>query len=457
MGRVVLAALIALLLGATPAGAATYTVNRTDDPPPESDCGFREPCTFREAVLAANKRTGSDAIVVRPGQYELRPDSSGGLLDDLYGDLDIHGAVKIFGSGRFSTWIDDCAGDRAMEIHSGAVEVRDLRITGCHSPEGGGAIATSATGRGFLELIDLRLDANSASGGGGLLLSPGFRGILVRTFIDRNLAEGTLGGGGVLAFGPISVLNSNLKANVAPSGAGGNVASLHSLSLLRSSLTGGQARVGGGSIYVRNTDRLSTIQRTTISGGYTTGPNRHGGGILAESGRLEVENVTIRRARATGFGGGIAAASDSIVTVLSTTVARSVADVDRDGIGRGGGLFAASSRLRVRDSFIAPNRAGARFSDCWGSLTSLGHNLSGRRCGAFRKRRSDIRTSRPRLGRFALHGAETKTYSLRRGSPAIDAGSSRCPARDQRNRPRRRQCDIGAFEYQGRAPRGRRR
>src|SRR5687767_7480619 len=112
MGRVVLAALVALLLGASPAGAATYIVNRTDDPTPDSGCGFQEPCSFREAVLAANARTGNDVIVVRPGEYVLEPDPTSGLLDDLYGDLDIQGNLRIFGSGRQSTQISGCASDR---------------------------------------------------------------------------------------------------------------------------------------------------------------------------------------------------------------------------------------------------------------------------------------------------------------------------------------------------------
>ena len=53
-------------------------------------------------------------------------------------------------------------------------------------------------------------------------------------------------------------------------------------------------------------------------------------------------------------------------------------------------------------------------------------------------RNSDIRTARPGIGAFALNGAETKTFSIRRNSPAVDAGSARCTPRDQRNRPRRR-------------------
>jgi hypothetical protein len=58
----------------------------------------------------------------------------------------------------------------------------------------------------------------------------------------------------------------------------------------------------------------------------------------------------------------------------------------------------------------------------------------------------------PKLGKLKNNGGRTKTHGLRKGSPAIGAGSpdpegspSACQPSDQRGKLRS-DCDIGAFE-----------
>lgn len=450
MGRVFLAALVALLVAVPTAGAATYTVNRTDDPAPDG-CEFGTPCSFREAVLAANERVGRDAIVVRPGDYTLDPAPVPEVLDDSYGDLDIRESVRIFGSGWRSARISSCQSDRAIEVHRGAVEVRDLRITGCATAADGGAIATDPAGSGSLRLVDVRLDHNNAGAtGGNLFVAETFTARLVRALVDSGSAQ--TDGGGVNALGRLAILSSTLRDNSALTGFGGAVAARGALEISRSSLHSSRARAGGGLLYVAGMRNVRSVTASDLVAGYALGELEPGGAILADAANLTVENSTVSRGHAGGFGGGIAARASSVVRVASTTLAYNVADYDEDGFGRGGGLSSADSKLLVRDSIIVANRAPRAFNDCVGGIRSLGHNLTGRRCSATR-RRTDIRTSRPRLGGLAFHGARTRSFALRRDSPAIDAGSNRCPARDQRNRPRRRRCDIGAYEFLGPAPR----
>jgi len=445
MGRVVLAALLALLLGAPSAGAATYIVNRPGDPTPSSDaCGFQEPCSFREAVLRANRRSGSDVIVVRPGAYSLDPDPTASALDDMFGDLDIRESVRIFGSGRRSTWISGCAGDRAIEVHRGAVEIRDLRITGCVSQGDGGGIATSAGGTGSLRLVDVRLDHNSAALSGGSVFSgTGFAVFVLRSLIDTGAAGRS--GGGISALGRLTVTNSTIDSN-ASSDRGGNISATGPfLDLSRSTVSSGTARAGGGNLLVGGVVGNRSIERTTLDGG-RVGSGASGGAIQVVEASLRIVDSTIAKNRALARGGGVSALFNASVSLADSTVAGNRARFGAGLYGGQGGTISVRSTLLARN--FAPSGAA---TDCFEDVRSLGYNLFRRGC-AF-NRNSDIRTDQPGLGPLALNGAETKTFALRRASPAIDAGSPRCTPRDQRNRPRRRECDIGAYEFQGPAPR----
>ena len=414
---------------------------------PQSECGFREPCSFREAVRAANERAGGDAIVVRPGQYALEPDPTGGLFDDFYGDLDIHGTVKIFGSGRRSTQVRFCGGDRAIEIHRGAVEIRDLRISGCVTAGDGGAIATTADGAGSLRLVDMRLDHNSAFlSGGNLFSAPGFPVFVLRSLIDSGNAGGA--GGGISALGRLTITSSTIDSNTS-SDRGGNIAATGPfLDVDASTIVAGSAQSGGGNLYVSGLAGNRLIERTTIDAG-RVGGGGSGAGVQVSGVGLRIVDSTIARNRTSTRGGGVSALLGAAVRVSDSTVAGNRARFGAGLFGGQGGV------IRVRDTLLARNlsTSGAP-ADCLENVRSLGHNVFQRRCRF--NRRSDVRTARPGVGTFALHGAATRTYSIRSISPAVDAGSSRCTPRDQRNRRARRHCDIGAFEYGGPAPRRRR-
>jgi hypothetical protein len=110
--------------------------------------------------------------------------------------------------------------------------------------------------------------------------------------------------------------------------------------------------------------------------------------------------------------------------------------------------------VTLRNSILAGNTAPSA-PDCSGTLTSAGYNLIGEPAGCdFVSSIGDQLTADAKLD--ALTGSPGY-HPLLFGSPAIDAGN---PAgcrdnlgnpldTDQRGVPRARQCDIGAYEYDG--------
>lgn len=116
----VLALVTALAL---PAGAATLTVTRFDDPNPDG-C-FPADCSLRESIMLANAQPGLDTVVLAAGTYQLtRPGA--GEDANLTGDLDSTGPLEIVGAGRSQTTILGVGlGDRLLQAGSD-LALRDL-------------------------------------------------------------------------------------------------------------------------------------------------------------------------------------------------------------------------------------------------------------------------------------------------------------------------------------------
>jgi hypothetical protein len=106
--------------------------------------------------------------------------------------------------------------------------------------------------------------------------------------------------------------------------------------------------------------------------------------------------------------------------------------------------------VALKNSIIAQNSG----NDCAGSVTSLGHNLSGDgSCGLTGS--GDLAVVNPLLGPLQDNGGPGLTHALLPGSPAVDHGDNTgCPAIDHRGflRPvdgdgdATATCDIGAYE-----------
>jgi CSLREA domain-containing protein len=172
---VVLAAALALTAVA-PARAAVFVVNSTLDAVDvapgngicDADPGAPTVCTLRAAVQEANALAGDDVIQLGAATYLL---TIAGLEDDgLAGDIDVFSNVRIEGSGRDATVIEQTTGDRVFHVTflGGALELTDLTVTG-----GDTASNPSNLGGGILNVSMLTLErvevtGNRASIGGGV-------------------------------------------------------------------------------------------------------------------------------------------------------------------------------------------------------------------------------------------------------------------------------------------------
>jgi len=117
-----------------------------------------------------------------------------------------------------------------------------------------------------------------------------------------------------------------------------------------------------------------------------------------------------------------------------------------DGSGFGGAVYVAAGAAATAVNTILANSLSG--SNCFGTLTDAGHNISSDASCNFTSAGS-LNSTNPNLGPFGNYGGPTATIPLLAGSPAIDAGdAAACPAVDQRgiSRPYGAGCDIGAFE-----------
>ena len=137
---VVLALVLALLpYAATPAEAATYTVNTTSDR--DSTCGDGGLCSLREAINAANSNLGADTIAFNisgcGGVCTLTLSSSLPPLQDTSGGTTIDGTTQTTNQGDTNPdgpEIEiDCSNssDHCLQINSASNIIKGLVINRC--------------------------------------------------------------------------------------------------------------------------------------------------------------------------------------------------------------------------------------------------------------------------------------------------------------------------------------
>ena len=182
-----LGALAAVLLAtATPAGAATYTVNDAgfafDSGPGDGVCETapgNSVCTFPAALLEADAHGGADAIVLPAGTFMAAP-------------IRIHDPVIISGAGADRTTIDGGGSDTAIWVDPFiSVTLIGVTITGGNALNVGGGISNN----GRLALIDCTVRGNHAGNvGGGVYNNEGSSLTMIGTTVHDNSA-GNVGGG----------------------------------------------------------------------------------------------------------------------------------------------------------------------------------------------------------------------------------------------------------------------
>jgi hypothetical protein len=189
-----------------------------------------------------------------------------------------------------------------------------------------------------------------------------------------------------------------------------------------------------------------TVSNCTISGNSAV-PGT-GGGITNYSGTLTITNSTLSGNTAQD-GGGISNYGNpeySNVTVTNSTLSGNSA---APGYG---GAISNTGTLKIGDTILNAAPSGVNIYNLgFGTLTSLGYNLSSDNGGGYLTVTGDQINTDPRLGPLQDNGGPTFTHLPASNSPGIDSGDP-TPAMDQRGpgfvRVVNGRIDIGAVEAQ---------
>jgi CSLREA domain-containing protein len=412
------------------ASTASYTVSKTAD---TNDGACDADCSLREAILAANQNSAVDTVSIPAGTYTL---SISGKEENhgATGDLDILNDLILNGAGSGSTIISANSIDRAIEItETATVTITGVTIQNGLLPEkevGGGGILN----HGDLQLTNSTIESNYAVRGAGVFNSLGNLSInecIIQTNGDGNTSEG----GGIYSDGEITVSSSEIRDNIAKTGAGlsgteranvelndvlfdGNVASLYggaifndkAVKLSDVTLSNNQALWGGG-LY---NNYIANLERVTINNNSA----QVGAGIHNSEGTLKLGSVTISTNTASLEGGGIY--NNGFLELKNVTLTK-----NRSPLGAGL-LITDEGSVTFSNSILAENTLmdGSTKNNCineGGFLTSAGYNIedsSSCQLGAS----GDLPNTNPNLLPLDDYGGLTKTHSPNYGSPAIDAG-----------------------------------
>ncbi len=503
-------ALAMLTTIATPVHAATFVVGTTADAvdmdPGNGVCATAAAtCSLRAAMQEANALAGPDVVELPAGIYDLlatgpREDASAA------GDLDVTGDLTILGAGATSTQVTSgLAGgptaERALQVLSGTVRIVgiDIRSRHHHPTSWGGAIDNL----GALTIEESTIDGHVSGGAfAGAIYNRGMLH-LVGTAVRGQVVDPDGPDAGTAIYNEGSVVMED--GSLTGAGFGSNVVNRGSAILRRSLLI----PLGIGRVIANEDDATLTIEDSVLSGfpnqpstavlggvvfnrgtallvrtTVTDGNAQVGGGIYtSEPGTLELRDCTVKNNAAGGIvssgpltivnstitaNTGVGIATDRTVTLRSSTVtANHVTDLGAFFVSPTGiaGPATLSNTILAGNTFKSSYALDAPVfvADCnsgpllGAPLTSEGYNLIGDTgCNITGDPTGNIIGHDPRLGPLGDNGGPTATHLLLDDSPAIDSGNPSppgsdaraCPATDQRGEPRPAgsRCDIGAVE-----------
>lgn len=437
---------LALLAGAQPAGAATYTVTVTAD---TNDGVCNSHCSLREALVAADATPGLDTVVIPAGTY----------LPSTYGFWSASDDVILVGAGAGATTLEMMGIPYCTILSTSAsATFQDLSLKGLDCPlsyqwcvDWGVAVKGSGTGT-------LRFDNVTATDVTGLAYAGTSTWEFPAVQVDNVTVNQASGEHlGVLVAdqgGSVRVTNSTFN-NVQWAL---SVRSGGSAALDRVTINAGWTTMDPGcpplGANITNAGGGLTIDRTTIAGGIYDHAIRSEAGqttitrsllqpgyqarnqMAVTGGTVTVDNSTITNGVA--WGGPDISVSGGSLTLRRSTVSHN-ADVviDRSGSGV----------VNLEGSIISDN-GGA---NCTGFVTSLGYNLDDdNTCGL--NVIGDQVSVNPLLGPLANNGGWTQTRVPSVMSPAVNVIPSSvlplCSGTDQRGvtRPKQGSCEKGAVE-----------
>src|SRR5438874_6942510 len=187
-----------------------------------------------------------------------------------------------------------------------------------------------------------------------------------------------------------------------------------------------------------------TIGSTTVSGNSAA----NGGGIYNSGGGMATITNSTVSGNSAGEGGGIF--NIGVFAITNSTLSNNSASL-------AGGVF-NNEVLQIGDTILNMGASGANISN-FGTVTSLGYNLSSDSGGGALNGPGDQINTNPLLGPLQDNGGPTLTHALSPGSPAIDTGDPNFtppPFDDQRGpgypRVVNGRIDKGSFEVQAPSP-----
>jgi CSLREA domain-containing protein len=259
-------------------------------------------------------------------------------------------------------------------------------------------------------------------------------------------------GGGIQSNSAIlSLVNCMVTGNTATGFSGGVDINGGLGAITNSTTSGTQADSGGGlGIFFAR----AAIVGSTISGN-SSNPSEVSG-IMIQDSTTALTNCTVSGNTSTGIA-HLSGGSSSTLTITGCTIAGNASPV------RAGGVFTQGSSsgpvtTMMKNNLVASNIGGNfQVAGIGAAVVTLGYNLdSDGTSGFISGANGDIvgTTGSPldaRIGPLTNNGGPTHTHATLSGSPARDAIPVLfCSlATDQRGvlRPRRVNCDVGAFEF----------
>jgi hypothetical protein len=251
-------------------------------------------------------------------------------------------------------------------------------------------------------------------------------------------------------------------------GAGGGIYNDHStLAIDHCTVSDNLGSVGGG-VYNDGYSGIATLTVTnsTFSGNSVGAPYMVGsGGGIYNNGSYGSATLTIANSTFSGnsagvadYGWGGAIYNDGYTGSATLMVNNSTFSGNSAGY-HGGGIYNGSGMVTIRHTILNAGAWGENLSNAYGSMSSLGYNLSSDNGGGSLTATGDQINTDPMLGPLQDNGGSTFTHELLSGSPAINAGDPSFtppPDYDQRGSGFQRvfngRVDIGAFEVQPATP-----
>lgn len=386
IARTLTLAAVVVSLAESPASAAFFTVDTEADAPDarpgDGHCEAAGPpavakrCTLRAAIEEANALPGDDYITLPAGTYWLTFVGRGGggdgrrqltILDDLH----------LTGAGAERTFISPAGLDRVMNVfrrekdrHWPTVHIEGVTLTGGRvDPEDGQSGGGLSIGEANVYLRDCVIFKNRATFGGGIAAGVGGYLSLVRVTIDGN--EAGLGGGVNFGRGTLLAVDTVVKQNRADEGGGINL-EFGTLTVRGGAISGNNAVLRGGGLFLRGSrdEGRATLDGVQVSA--NTAEN--GAGIYADLAMFSLMASEVSGNKATTNGGGIHFATRfdyppdfpprNVAQIEFSSISRNIAGQD------GGGLY-NGIQLSIDNSTLSGNNAGAQ----GGGLFNIGGNV----------------------------------------------------------------------------------